>query len=149
MFDLPRRIRNLFFFDSHGLWAAQTEVRSFYETSQRSSFPDVLMRNSRSNNGIHICLTMRRLITTEVVRSVGYLSGSRHEKYRNCKWLYTVTAPYTISNRDSSYQIPHSYKFPLKTLVLRLNISKHNILPYGKLYSISKTAHIINQQNKF
>ena len=101
MFELSRRIRNLFFFDSHGLSAAQTGVRSFYEAGQKSSLSDVSMRNSRSNNGIHICLEMRRLIMTELVRSVGSLSGSRHEKYRNCKWLYNVTAPYSISNRDS------------------------------------------------
>ena len=91
MFGLAKNIRNLSFFDSHGLLLELPPLsgnRCFYESGNRSRLTDKSMRDSQSNNGIHICLQIRKLVMGELVKSVGYLTGSRPDKFRNSGWLY-------------------------------------------------------------
>ena len=93
--DLSRFMQNLYFFDSDGILVNQKPFagnKSFYEGGSRSSLTDSSMRDARSNNGIHISLEMRRLIMSELVRGVGFLSGCRSEKFRSCNWMYNVTS---------------------------------------------------------
>ena len=81
--------RNLSFFDSHH-FAAKTfkedrSIASFYVPGPSRRLSQQSMRNEQSNNGIHIPLHMRRLITSELVRSVGYLAGARCGRFRRCE----------------------------------------------------------------
>ncbi len=82
MFELSRDTRNLSFFDSDRFaekkFNENKHIRSFFATD-------------RSNNGIHISLDMRKIIVSELVNSVGYLSGIRAAKFGKAQWLYNVT----------------------------------------------------------
>ena len=82
MFELSRDTRNLYFFDSDRFaekkFSENKYIRSFFATD-------------RSNNGIHISLDMRKIIVSELVNSIGYLSGVRAAKFGKAQWLYNVT----------------------------------------------------------
>ena len=104
MYRLAQNITNLSYFDSHGILLRESSIncnRNFYETGNRSDLTERAMKNSKSNNGIHICLEIRKLIATELVKCVGYLAGCRSEKFRNCHWLYHVAYQCSSFNRNA------------------------------------------------
>ena len=45
------------------------------------------MRNDQSNNGIHIALRLRRLITAELVSGVAILTGTAGVSVGHCWWI--------------------------------------------------------------
>lgn len=77
MYDLSRRTPNLYFFNSDGL-VAQSNIRRVYP-------------NHPNNNGIHVTLDVKKLVTRELVNSVGFIAGSRGARFQSCGWLCHVT----------------------------------------------------------
>ena len=75
MFELSRSTRNLFFFNSDGL-VAQSDIKRIYHPN---------------SNGIHVSLDVKKLITRELVNSVGFIAGSRGARFQRCGWLRHVT----------------------------------------------------------
>ena len=77
IFEMSRNIRNLSYFDSDRFsekkFAENQHIKNFYV------------------DGIHVSLPMRKLITNELVASVGYLTGLQGDRYRRCEWLRNVT----------------------------------------------------------
>ncbi len=55
------------------------------------SIPSFYAQN-HTNNGIHISFHMRRLISSELVRCVGYLSGTGGPRFRRCEWVRNVNS---------------------------------------------------------
>ncbi len=92
MYKLSRDVHNLCFFDSD-----RFTLKCFNESRQklfvyavgptRGGLSEHNMRNEQSNNGIHISLQMRRLVASELVRCVGYLSGADGARFRRCDWV--------------------------------------------------------------
>ena len=80
MFDLSRDIRNLIFFDSD----------RFTINVCRANRGTQVYARDQSNNGIHLSVHMRRLISDELVRSVGFLSGKVGPRFGRCIWLRNV-----------------------------------------------------------
>ena len=66
MFDVSNSTRNLSFFDSDNFAAKSynenLNIPCFYAQGQKGGLTEQTMRNSQSNDGIHISLQMRRLI---------------------------------------------------------------------------------------
>ena len=92
--NVSRQTENLYFFDSDGIMASRIPYmrnKSFYEEGRKTSLSDGSMRDARSNNGVHITLEMRRLIISELVKGVGFMSGCRSDRFRSCNWMYNVT----------------------------------------------------------
>ena len=94
IYDISRNIRNLCFFDSHH-FAAKTyrdnlNIPFFYVRGRKGGLNELSVEDEQSNNGIHITLQMRRLISDELVRSVGFLTGARGARFRDCKWMRNV-----------------------------------------------------------
>ena len=77
MFELTRNTRHLSYFDSD-----RFSERKFAENKHIQNF---------YVDGIHVSFPMRKLITTELVASVGYLTGVQGDRYRRCEWLRNVT----------------------------------------------------------
>jgi alkylated DNA repair dioxygenase AlkB len=82
MFELSRDIRNLIFFDSDRFTMKVCRVNPGTQVYARG--------NEQSNNGIHLSIHMRRLISDELVRSVGFLSGKAGPRFGRCNWLRNV-----------------------------------------------------------
>ena len=82
MFDFTRRVRNVCFFDSHYF----TE-EICHSMNQSVYVEGRTMRNDQSNNGIHIALRLRRLITAELVSGVAILTGTAGVSVGHCKWI--------------------------------------------------------------
>ncbi len=93
MFTLAENTRNLYFFDSDRLmYKSNLKQRQIYATGYLSSgLSEQNMFNSQSNNGIHISLQARRMVTWQLVNAVGYLAGCRGPRFRSCEWLRCVT----------------------------------------------------------
>ena len=95
IFELSRDTRNLSFFDSDKFaerkFAENSHIQHFYASGPRRPGSHTSMRDHRSNDGIHVCFEMRKLITEELVASVGYLTGIQGDRFRRCPWLRNVT----------------------------------------------------------
>ena len=87
VYDLSKSIPNLTFFDSHAL------IKDY---SERGSGP-VWSRSDR--NGIKFDVSVLKMVTWELVNSVGYLAGSHAPRFRSCRWLYN-TAGCSSSHRS-------------------------------------------------
>ena len=87
MYDLSVSIPNLTFFDSHAL------IRNY---SKYDGGP-VWSRSDR--NGIKFDVSVLKMVTRELVNSVGYLAGSHDPRFRSCRWLYN-TAGCSSSHRS-------------------------------------------------
>ena len=95
IFELSRDIRNLSYFDSDRFAEIKSSeskhIQDFYATGPRRLDFDRSMRDHKSNDGIHVCFEMRKMITEELVTSVGYLTGIQGDRFRRCPWLRNVT----------------------------------------------------------
>ena len=99
LFELSRDTRNISYFDSDKFaeikFSENKHIQDFYASGPRRSVYDrsmgMTMRDHKSNDGIHVCFEMRKLITEELVSSVGYLSGLQGDRFRRCPWLRNVT----------------------------------------------------------
>ena len=93
MFSLAEKTRNLSFFDSDRLiYRSDLRQRQIFVSSDlKSGLSEQTMFNSQSNNGIHISFQARKMVTWQLVNAVGYLSGCRGARFRNCDWLRGVT----------------------------------------------------------
>ena len=94
MFDFTRDARNVFFFDSDSL--AKKVGEAHQRGANRALVPDMYLtgpkgNGPRSNNGVHISPDLRRLITTELVNSIGWLASVKSERFRGPGWLCNVT----------------------------------------------------------
>ena len=54
----------------------KADLQSIYDTSR-----------STRNNGVHISFAAQKLITTELVTSLGWLSSVKAERFRGAGWL--------------------------------------------------------------
>ena len=63
---------------------SQFYIRDVYMTGPRNTGP-------RSNNGVHISLDLRKLITTEMVNILGWLASVKSDRFRGPGWLRNVT----------------------------------------------------------
>ena len=74
MYELSRRVPNLSFFDSHQMI--------------KSVNPDIVWeRSERSDNGIHLCFNVRKMIVRGMVDAVGKLTRSQSPRFREFRWL--------------------------------------------------------------
>ncbi|MCP4257803.1 MAG: alpha-ketoglutarate-dependent dioxygenase AlkB [Planctomycetes bacterium] len=86
MFDLSRHHSNLSFFDSDRF--ASMVCKDSPGIDPYAQGP----RSGQSDNGIHISLHLRRAISSEMVKSVGYLSRADGPRFRRCDWLRNVSS---------------------------------------------------------
>ena len=92
MFDFTHRVRNVCFFDSHYFTGEICHCMN-----QSVHVEGRTMRNDQSNNGIHIALRLRRLITAELVSGVAILTGTAGVSVGHCKWIRNLD-PRSASN---------------------------------------------------
>ena len=93
MFNLSRDVHNLSFFDSDRFTVRvcrESPHTDVYARGPTRGLSERSMRNEQSNNGIHLSSHMRRLISSELVRSVGFLAGAGGPRFRMCDWLRNV-----------------------------------------------------------
>ena len=109
MFDLTRRVRNVYFFDSHYFTEEICDSMNQSVNVERSA-----MRNDQSNNGIHIALRLRRLITAELVSGVAILTGTAGVSVGHCRW---------IRNLDSAV---HKTKIDISSTIFFLALNNKN-----------------------
>ena len=74
MFELSQKVRNLTYFDSHGLIMNMKPVY-VWDRSERG-------------NGVHLCYDVRRTIVKGMVTAVGKVTSAHPLKFRECRWLY-------------------------------------------------------------
>ena len=72
MRNFCRNVSNIYYFDSHSL-LGQSNIQRVW--------------NPYDNNGIHITLDARKLVTRELVNCVRSISGSPYTRIRSCRWL--------------------------------------------------------------
>ena len=68
------------------------DIATFYVRGRKGGLNEISMKNKQSNNGIHISLQMRCLISTELVKGVGFLTRANGARYRECMWKQNVSA---------------------------------------------------------
>ena len=85
MFDLSREISNMSFFDSDRF--AKLVCRENPDMNPYASRSRGPMSSGQSDNGIHLSPRLRRLVSDELVRSIGFLSGADGARFRSCRWL--------------------------------------------------------------
>ena len=88
MYDLSRNVPNLVFFDSHALILNMVENE-----------PSAPVWSRIDSNGIKFDLGVLKMVTRELVNTIGYLSGSHDPRFRSCRWLYN-TAKFSSSHRS-------------------------------------------------
>ena len=84
MFNLSKSVSNLYIFDSHALIVdsfSNARPDSVWEPGRRIDGKFV------GGNGIHLTLTVKKLVTRELVNAVGMLAGLWATRFRNCRWL--------------------------------------------------------------
>ncbi len=81
MYDLSRHHSNLSFFDSDRFARRVCEQTPGIDAYAQGP------KSGQSENGIHISLHMRRVISSEMVKSVGFLSRVGGPRFRRSDWL--------------------------------------------------------------
>ncbi len=85
MFDVSRKLSNVSFLDSDRFARKVCKETPGIDPYSQGA------RGGQSENGIHISLHMRRVISSELVRSVGFLSRAGGYRFRMCMWLRNVS----------------------------------------------------------
>ena len=96
MFTVTRRLINCSFFDSHHFageyYKSNKNIPSFYiQGSRKEGLNTRAIVSEQSNNGIHISLHMRKIISSELVRGIGYIIGAGGFKFRECRWMRNLS----------------------------------------------------------
>ena len=94
MYELSNVFRNLCFFDSDKL--VDTSGLSlkdiFISGRDRAGLTERSMMDSQSNDGIHITLRCRKMVTEQMANAVGNLASWKGTRFQQgCEWLYNVT----------------------------------------------------------
>ena len=94
IFDLAQNVRNLSFFDSDQLVAkcGLSSAQIYAQSNKKFELNDFRsMRDGKTDNGIHVSLQTRKMVSRELVNAVGYISGCRGDRFRSCEWLRCAT----------------------------------------------------------
>ena len=89
-FDMSMHYQNLSFLDTDRLASLICKRDASiipYAQGPRGGLTDRSMRSEQSNNGIHLSFRLRRLLSAELVKSVGCLSGTVGSRFARCDWL--------------------------------------------------------------
>ena len=77
MFELASKTRNLFFFDSDRI-VLNSKLKLneiFVSKNVTSGLTEGAMRDSQSNNGLHITFKCKKMVTEQLANAVGYFAG--------------------------------------------------------------------------
>ena len=94
VFEIAQNTRNFSFFDSDQLVAKSglTNSQIYARNSRTFDLSDSRsMHDGKTDNGIHVSLQIRKMVTRELVNAVGSISGCRGDRFRSCEWLRCVT----------------------------------------------------------
>jgi hypothetical protein len=80
MFELSLHVPNLSYFDAHGLI-----VREFRDLQRDALY-------ETEGNGVHLSLTVRKLVSRELMSALGALCGARGARFRPSEWLHNVAS---------------------------------------------------------
>ena len=82
MYNLSTNVPNLFYFDSDGM------IKREFRNATR----DTVWETGVRGNGIHLSLTVRRLVMRELMSALGALCGARGTRFRPSEWLHNVAS---------------------------------------------------------